>query len=118
MFRQLRNNLQEVRFKMLLSGLFTTNLIYRMTDWGTVWGAGGRCQEIPHNSISLRKEDMRKLQVLQNSSLRFLLGAKYDTPPPFQPFETIQISKCKPNSSDEHANPSLENKKFHQPISL
>ena len=40
----------------------------------------GKYKEIAQNSINLRKEEMKKLQVLQNSSLRLLLKKKYDTP--------------------------------------
>ena len=51
-----------------------------MSAWGSVWGNRARYQEISQNSINLRKADMRKLQVLQNSTLRILLRKNYDTP--------------------------------------
>ena len=80
MLKQLRRNIPTVKFKMLTSGLFTSKLIYGLSAWGTVWGSRGMYQEIPQNSINLKKDDMRKLQVLQNSSMRLLLRKKYDTP--------------------------------------
>ena len=57
MLRKLRNNLPEVRFKMLLSGLFTSKLIYGMTAWGTVWGSW---REIPGNSKEFNKSEERR----------------------------------------------------------
>ena len=44
-----------------------------------MWGNPARYQEITQNSINLRKDDMRRLQVLQNSTMRILMRKKYDT---------------------------------------
>ena len=80
MLKQLRKHLPNTKFKMIISGLFTSKLIYGITAWGSCWGMDGKYKEIAQNSINLRKEEMKKLQVLQNSSLRLLLKKKYDTP--------------------------------------
>ena len=73
MLRQLRKNLPTVKFKMIVSGLFTSKLIYGITAWGSVWGTNIKYQEISQNSINIKKEDMRILHVLQNSAMRLLL---------------------------------------------
>ena len=80
MLRKLRRNLPVVKFKMLVSGLFSSKLIYGISAWGSVWGIADRYQEISQNSVNMKKDDMRRLQVLQNSSLRLLLRKRYDTP--------------------------------------
>ena len=77
---KLRRNIPALKFKMLTSGLLTSKLIYGLSAWGTVRGSRGLYQEIPQNSINLKKADMRKLQAIQNSSMRLLLRKKYDTP--------------------------------------
>ena len=51
-----------------------------ITIYGGVWGLQGILNENPMNSTSITKNDMRKLQVLQNSALRLLLNKPRDTP--------------------------------------
>ena len=80
MLKQLRKHLPAARYKMIISGIFTSKLTYGINAWGSVWGTSTQYQEIPQNSITLRKDDMRKLQVLQNSTMRLLLQKPYDTP--------------------------------------
>ena len=75
--RKLRKFIPDDRFKMIVNGIWTSKLLYGITVWGSVWGIPGRPEE---KSINIRKEDMRKLQVLQNSTLRLILKKKYDTP--------------------------------------
>ena len=77
MLRKLRKFLPNSRFKMIVNGLWTSKLLYGITVWGSVWGVPGRNEE---KSINLRKDDMKKLQVLQNSTLRMILKRNYDTP--------------------------------------
>ena len=77
MLRKLRKFLPNTRFKMIVNGLWTSKLLYGITVWGSVWGVPGRNAE---KSINLRKDDMKKLQVLQNSTLRMILKRNYDTP--------------------------------------
>ena len=66
MLRKLRKFLPNSRFKMIVNGLWTSKLLYGITAWGSVWRVPGRSEE---KSITMRKEDMKKLQVLQNSTL-------------------------------------------------
>ena len=80
MLRKLKRNLSTGKFKILVSGIFTSKLLYGITAWGSVWGYDARYQADNHNMMTMRKADMRKLQVLQNSTLRLLLGKRYDTP--------------------------------------
>ena len=60
--------------------MFTSKLIYGITVWGAVWGIPGDLDQEKRRSISTTKEDMRKLQVLQNKALRLYLRKPYDTP--------------------------------------
>ena len=80
MLKKLRNNLSVNKFKILVSGLFTSKMTYGIAAWGAVWGSKARYQDENHNSMTISKAEMKKLQVLQNSTLRLLLGKKYDTP--------------------------------------
>ena len=80
MLKKVRKFVSEGTFKMILNGLFTSKLIYGITVYGGVWGLPGIYNEEPINAISITKEDMRKLQVLQNSALRILLNRPRETP--------------------------------------
>ena len=77
MLRRLRNHIPDNRFKMIVSGIWTSKLLYGISVWGSVWGIPGRPEE---KSINMTKADMRKLQVLQNSTLRLILKERYDKP--------------------------------------
>ena len=78
MLKKLKRNLSVRKFKILIDGLFTSKLTYGITAWGSVWGYEAKYQEENLNMMTMRKADMRKLQVLQNSTLRLLLGKRYD----------------------------------------
>ena len=80
MLKKVRKFVSEGTFKMILNGLFTSKLIYGITVYGGVWGLPGIYNEEPINATSITKEDMRKLQVLQNSALRILLNRPRETP--------------------------------------
>ena len=62
-----------------MDGLFGSKLAYGMTVWGRVWSIPGGTEE-GIRSPTLTKEDMRKLQVLQNKCLRILTSSDYKTP--------------------------------------
>ena len=62
---------------MIVNGIWTSKLLYGMSVWGSVWGIPGRTEE---KLINITKADMRKLQVLQNSTLRLILKERYDKP--------------------------------------
>ena len=59
-------------FRMIINSLFNSKLIYGITVYGGVWGLPGIFTEDATNSTGITKEDMRKLQVFQNSALRLL----------------------------------------------
>ena len=80
MLRQIRKYVGNATLKLIMNGLFTSKLIYGITIYGGVWGLPGIMNDDPVNSTSITKEDMRKLQVLQNTALRILLRKPRETP--------------------------------------
>ena len=61
---KLRKYLPDKKFTQIAEGLFMSKLIYGITVWG----------------FNLTKEEIRKLQVLQNKTLRLISGMEYGTP--------------------------------------
>ena len=92
MLKQIRKYVSTATFKLILNGIFTSKLIYGITIFGGVWGLPGILNEDPINSTSITKNDMRKLQVLQNSALRLLLKKPRDTPVTSLLHESKQMS--------------------------
>ena len=80
MLRKLRRLLPDDRFRQLMSGLFTSKLCYCITVWGGIWNLPGDMRDETNRSTSITKEDMRKLQVLQNKCMRMLSNMDRDTP--------------------------------------
>ena len=81
MLKQVRKHVSnQKRFRSLLNGIFTSKLIYGITVWGSLWNLQGNYDLENRKSISTTKEDMRRLQTLQNSALRILTRKPYDTP--------------------------------------
>ena len=76
--KKLRQYIPDQKFKQIVSGIFTSKLIYCMTVWGKVWNL----PESDDNSrgSSITKKDLHRLQVLQNRSLRLVSRLPYDTP--------------------------------------
>ena len=70
--------LSDTKFRMIVNGLFNSKLIYGITVWGGVWGLQGYDEET-RKGIAYRKEDLRKLQVLQNKVMRLMTGMEPDT---------------------------------------
>ena len=68
--KQLCRYMPPSKFKQILSGLFTSKLIYGIPAWTGVWGTLGLTSEDTKTSIP--KRDMNKLQVLQNKALRIV----------------------------------------------
>ena len=79
MLKQIRKYVTTSRFKIIMNGMFTSKLIYGITVWGAVWGIPGDLDQEKRRSISTTKEDMRKLQVLQNKAMRIYCRKPYDT---------------------------------------
>ena len=63
-----------------MEGLFSSKMIYGMTVWGRVWGIPGNPDEESRASPTLTKEDLRRLQVLQNKCLRLITNSDRSTP--------------------------------------
>ena len=62
--RRLKKFLPTPKFKQLVNGIYYSKQIYCLTVFGGLWSLPGSMDEDNRNSI---KEDMCKLQVLQNS---------------------------------------------------
>ena len=69
---KLRKYLPDKKFKQIVEGVFTSKLIYCITVWG----------------FSITKEELRKLQVLQNKCMRLISHSSYDTS------RTELLTKC------------------------
>ena len=65
---------------LIMEGLFSSKLTYGMTVWGRVWNIPGDRDETTRTSPTMTKEDLRKLQVLQNKCLRLVTNCDYKTP--------------------------------------
>jgi hypothetical protein len=79
MLRRLKKCMSPARLKMLMDGMFLSKLMYGMTVWGRLWQIPGNTDE-EVRSPSLTKEDLRKLQVLQNKCMRIVTNSEYRTP--------------------------------------
>ena len=78
--RRLKKFLPTPKFKQIVNGIYYSKQIYCMTVFGGLWGLPGSMDEDNRNSIMITKEDMRKLQVLQNSVMRITTNSRYDVP--------------------------------------
>ena len=68
------------RLKLVMEGIFSSKMIYGMTVWGRVWHIPGDLDEESRTCPTMTKEDLRKLQVLQNKCLRLITNSDYKTP--------------------------------------
>ena len=82
MLKKLGKFMPPARLKMVMEGMFNSKLQYGMTVWGRVWNIPGSLDEdaAVRKCPSLTKEDVRKLQVLQNKCLRLITHSDYKTP--------------------------------------
>ena len=78
--RRLKKYLPSPKFQQIVNGIYFSKQIYCLTVFGSLWGLPGSMDEDNRNSIMLTKEDMRKMQVLQNSVMRITTNSRYDTP--------------------------------------
>ena len=67
------------RFKLVVNGLFHSKLVYCLHVFGNVWGLTPN-DETDRRYLAFTKLDNHRLQVLQNQSMRLLLGARKDEP--------------------------------------
>ena len=79
MLKRLRRFISPARLKIVMGGIFTSKMVYGMTVWGRVCNIPGYNEE-EMRSPSLTKEDLRKLQVLQNKCLRIVSSSDFKTP--------------------------------------
>ena len=79
MLKQVRKYVSDRIFKTVLNGMFTSKLIYGITVNGGVLVLQGILNDDAVNYTSISKEDMRRLQVLQNKALRLLLRKPRET---------------------------------------
>ena len=77
--KQVRRFMTDRQFRMVKNGIFTSKLLYCITTWGGIWGLEGMDEEV-RKKVAIRKEDMRRLQVLQNRSMRVHKQMPRDTP--------------------------------------
>ena len=68
MLKNLRKFLPNKKFKQVVSGIFTSKMIYCMSVWIGIWDIPGQLDV--GNKLSMNRNDMRRLQVLQNKVLR------------------------------------------------
>ena len=80
MLKRLKQHMSRTRLRLVMEGLFSSKLIYGITVWGRVWGIPGSHDEEARSSPTMTKDDLRKLQVLQNKCLRMLTKSDYSTP--------------------------------------
>ena len=80
--KKLRKYLPPARLRIIFEGVFSSKLMYGMTVWGRIWGIPGS-MDVDQNtrqSPTVTKEDVRKLQVLQNKCMRIMTDSDYQTP--------------------------------------
>ena len=79
--KKLRKYLPPARLRVLYEGVFSSKLLYGMAVWGRIWQIPGSMDEdqSTRTSPSLTKEDVRKLQVLQNKCMRLMTDSDYKT---------------------------------------
>ena len=79
MLKKLRKYVPDNKFKNLTSSLFTSKLSYCLNVFGGVWGIPGAEEETTIKT-SISKQDMRRLQILQNRTLRLETRSDRNTP--------------------------------------
>ena len=78
--KRLKKFLPSFRFKQIVNGIYYSKQMYCLTVFGGIWGLPGSMDVEKRNGIMLTKEDMRKMQVMQNSVMRVTTNSRYDTP--------------------------------------
>ena len=66
------------KFNQIVSGIFTSKLIYCITVWGGIWGLPDQ-SIINRRNTSITKNETRKLQVMQNKVMRLMSGLDYNS---------------------------------------
>ena len=90
--KRVRKYMSINKFKMVANSMFNSKLIYCISLWGANWNLPGVMEENARSITSISKEDMRKLQVLQNAVLRLQTGLGWFTPTEFLVKRSGQLS--------------------------
>ena len=67
------------KFRQLVNGIYYSKQMYCLTVYSGIWGLPGNMDEENRNGTMLTKEDMRKLQVVENSIMLLKTNSRYDT---------------------------------------
>ena len=78
LLKKLRKYMPENKFKNIVAGTFTSKMIYCMTVWGGIWGLSNQ-RNCERRSMAITKQEMKKLQTLQNKIMRLISGLEYGT---------------------------------------
>ena len=77
MLKKIKKFMPAARFRSLVNGLWMSKLLYGITVWGDVWGIINVYDEEARNHTAMTREDLRKLQVAENSVMRLMTGLDY-----------------------------------------
>ena len=67
------------RFNQIVSGIFTSKLIYCITCWGGLWNLPDQ-QTINRQNTAISENGLRKLEILQNKVMHLMTGLDFYTP--------------------------------------
>ena len=91
--RKLRKFIPDQKFRQIVNGVYTSKQIYGLTVFARLWGLPGTSMDgEKRNNTMTTKEDMRRMQVLQNSVMRIMSRSRYDTPTTTLLEKTNQLS--------------------------
>ena len=76
MLRKLSKLVPKPKFEILCQGIFDSKVLYCLQVFGNVWGFG--YDETERRYSGFTREDLRKLQVIQNKVCRLKTGLGYD----------------------------------------
>ena len=78
MLKNLKKYMTNEKLSKIIEGIFTSKLIYGMNVWGGLWDIPGTIDNTIRTSIT--KNDLKRLQVLQNKTMRMETDMDYKTP--------------------------------------
>ena len=78
MLKKIRKFVPNYKFSQIVAGMFTSKLMYGMNLWGALWDIPGNLDNSTRTSMN--KVDMKRLQVLQNRTLRLETNMNHRTP--------------------------------------
>ena len=78
MLKKVRKYVPNHKFSQIVSGMFTSKLMFCSNVWGGLWDIPGTVDTTSRTSIT--KADMMRLQVMQNKTMRLETNLGYRTP--------------------------------------